>query len=124
MRHYHEIRDLLDRVRRRWRTLRALEALLRAALIGSLVVGVVLILARWTAGAPVALAAIGLVALFSVIAGALWSLLPLREVPDDRQVARFIEEREPSLDDRLVSAVDVATEPTRSAGLAEPMLAD
>ena len=42
-----------------------------------------------------------------------------------RQVARFIEEREPSLDDRLVSAVDVAGgEAIAAARLAEPMLAD
>src|SRR5262245_58102553 len=99
MRNYNEIRELLDRVRRRWRTLRTLQAVVRAALIGSLVVGFVLILARWTDGAPVALAAIGLVAFLVALAGALWSLLPLREVPDDRQVARFIEEREPALDD-------------------------
>src|SRR5262245_26296264 len=124
MRNYQEIRELLDRVRRRWRTLRALEAVVRAALIGSLVVGLVLILARWTNGAPVALAAIGLVAVLCALTGRRWSLLPLREVPDYRQVARFIEEREPTLDDRLVSAVDVGTEPSRAAGLAEPMLAD
>ena len=47
--------------------------------------------------------------------------------PADAQVARFIEERAPALDDRLVSAVDVAEASgsgRRSSLLAGPMLAD
>ncbi len=47
----------------------------------------------------------------STLAALVWGLLPLRRRPTDRQVARFIEEREPSLDDRLVTAVRRA--PTR-----------
>lgn len=124
MQHYDDIRDVLHRVRRRWRTWRALQAVARAALMLSVVLGVMLVAARWTSGAPVALAALGLVAFACALTGLLWGLLPLREVPDDRQVARFVEEREPSLDDRLVSAVDVAARPDSAAGLAEPMLAD
>ena len=57
------------------------------------------------------------------IVRALW---PVRQLPSDKQVARFIEEREPSLDDRLVSAVDVASL-NGSAGapaLSAMMLAD
>ena len=48
-----------------------------------------------------------------MLASAIRALWPVRQCPSDKQVARFIEEREPSLDDRLVSAVDVA-ESTRS----------
>jgi hypothetical protein len=124
MRHYDDIRGVLDRVRRRWRTWRALQAAARAALMVSLVLGLLLVAGRWTDGAPVALATLGLVAFACALTGLLWGLLPLRDVPDDRQVARFIEEREPALDDRLVSAVDVAAHPDSAAGLAEPMLAD
>ena len=57
-------------------------------------------------------------------AGALtWCLAPLRRVPADSQVARFIEERAPSLGDRLVTAVDVseAKDPPALAGM---MIAD
>ena len=49
------------------------------------------------------------VALLLALAGIVRALWPARRVPTDAQVARFIEEREPSLDDRLVSAVDVVS---------------
>src|SRR5262249_6532312 len=50
----------------------------------------------------------------------------LRRVPTDLRVARFIEERAPSLDDRLVTAVDVAASRRESASpaIAGPMLTD
>ncbi|HEV3061474.1 MAG TPA: hypothetical protein VGY48_24710, partial [Vicinamibacterales bacterium] len=127
MHSYEEIRQLIERVRRRWRTLRALRATIRAALATSAVVAAALLASRWTHGAPVALAVIGALALGLALAAVLWGLLPLRDVPDDRQVARFIEEHEPSLDDRIVSAVDVAGQSSQSSAgsrLAEPMLAD
>ena len=44
-----------------------------------------------------------------------WGLWPLREVPSDGRVARFIEEADPSLDDRLVSAIHVMNDVTSSA---------
>ena len=46
--------------------------------------------------------------------------------PTEVQVARFIEEREPSLDDRLVSAVDLlrSAPESETPGLAGPMVAD
>src|SRR5688572_2692312 len=34
-------------------------------------------------------------------------IVPLRRVPDDAQLARFVEEKNPGLEDRLVSAVEV-----------------
>ena len=33
-------------------------------------------------------------------------VMPLRRVPDDTQLARFVEEKNPGLQDRLVSAVE------------------
>ncbi|PYQ95855.1 MAG: hypothetical protein DMF97_16300, partial [Acidobacteria bacterium] len=105
MLHEHTIRELIDGVRRRWRTLLAE------------------MLALGTHGAPRALAAVAIIALVGATAALLLGLWPLRRVPGDRQVARFIEEQTPSLDDRLVSAVDVAHSPSRAA-LAELMLSD
>jgi Domain of unknown function (DUF4175) len=123
MQHYETIRQLIDRVRRRWRTQQAFEAIARASLAAILVVGIALTAALGTAGKPGALATIGIAAVVLTLAVVVWGLLPLRRVPGDRQVARFIEERAPELDDRLVSAVDVATG-QRSTPLAGPMLAD
>src|SRR5262245_16388722 len=124
MHSYDEIRQLIDRVRRRWRALRAFQASVRTALVASAVVGAAMLVARWTEGAPLALALLGGAAVASLIAVAAWGLSPLRHVPDDRNVARFIEEREPALDDRLISAVDVAAKSSTAAGFAEPMMAD
>ena len=42
MQHYEAIRDLIDRVRRRWRTLQAFEAVLRAAVAAIVVGGIAL----------------------------------------------------------------------------------
>src|SRR5436190_5574766 len=123
MGHEHTIRQLIDAVRRRWRTLHAFRAIVRAALGAALVLAVAGMLAPATRGAPRALAAVGIFALAGATAALLRGLWPLRRVPGDRQVARFIEERAPSLDDRLVTAVDVSGSPTR-ATLAELMVAD
>ena len=38
-------------------------------------------------------------------------ILPLRRVPDDTQIARFVEEKNPGLEDRLVSAVEALNKP-------------
>ncbi|HEY7283811.1 MAG TPA: DUF4175 family protein [Vicinamibacterales bacterium] len=125
--HYEAIRELLDRVRRRWRTEQAFSAIVRVALAASLIVLVSLLASRFTQGAPVALAIVGIFAVAALVAVTWWGLRPLRQRPDDRRVARFIEERAPSLDDRLVSAVDVATQPPSAPvqpGLAGAMVAD
>ena len=44
-------------------------------------------------------------------------VLPLRRVPDDMQLARFVEEKNPGLDDRLVSAVEALTKPKPEQGI-------
>ena len=124
--HQRQIRVLLARVRARWRRLIAFQAAARASLAVSGVLGVALFLTYWTTRSPIALAAIALIAL-ALAAGALvWGLWPAREIPSDARVARFIEETEPSLDDRLASAVDLAAKPGGEArpALAVPMVAD
>src|SRR6185295_670898 len=107
MQHYEAIRELIDRVRVRWRALVALRALVRGALIAAVVIGLAVVAARWTAGAPAVLMLIAAAAVLMAVAALTWCLAPLRRVPADGKVARYIEERTPSLDDRLVTAVDV-----------------
>src|SRR5215471_16698411 len=43
-------------------------------------------------------------------------ILPLRRVPDDTQIARFVEEKNPGLEDRLVSAVEALNKPKADHG--------
>ena len=127
MQHAETIRHVLQRVRRRWRTLCVLQASARAALAASGVLAAALIAAHWIDRAPMALALAGGTALLSIAIATIWIALPLRHAPDDGRVARFIEERAPALDDRLVSAVEaVRSERIRASSpvLIEPMLAD
>src|SRR6185436_14034471 len=63
------------------------------------------------------------VALVASAGSIAWCLLPLRRVPADGKVARYIEERAPALDDRLVSAVDVVHAKTPPA-FADQMIGD
>ncbi|HEY6895323.1 MAG TPA: hypothetical protein VI258_14205, partial [Rhodanobacteraceae bacterium] len=100
MTHYEEIRRLIGDVRRRWRTLQALDAAARGSFAAVVVIGAALVATLWTNGAPLLLTAIVLVALAFTAAVLVWALLPLRRVPSDRQIARFIEERTPDLEDR------------------------
>src|SRR5262245_17502078 len=106
---YREIDDLIKRVRARWRGLVALRAGAVAAVGIAIVCVIALLVARWTGHSPVGLATTGVVTFAAVLTVLLLVLWPIRRAPTDAQVARFIEEQEPSLDDCLVSAVDVAT---------------
>jgi hypothetical protein len=123
MQPYEEIRQLIDRVRARWRTLVALRAIVRGALVTAVIVGAALLASRWTEGAPVALLALAATSAALAAAALAWCLLPLRQRPGDKQVARYVEERAESLGDRLVTAVDVAEAESRPA-LADMMIAD
>lgn len=120
---YRHIADLLAQVRSRWRRV----LFLRAAVMASLAVATVVIVGL-AAGygadrSSHALAAVGLVTVVVAVAVAIRALAPARHAPSDRQVARFIEERDPSLDDRLVSAVDVVSAPAHRPGTPTPAFA-
>jgi len=119
------VRELIDRVRKRWRAQRLFEATARGALAGSAAIGIALVVARWSTGAPGLLAfviATAVVLAAAALGRAFW---PLRRSPGDIQVARFIEERAPALEDRLVSAVDVANpKQATPSPFADLMLAD
>src|SRR5437899_8379568 len=130
MRYVEDIRDLIRRTRARWLALTLFQATIRAALAsaGVLVValGVSQVVWHWADRPPLAVALTGAAALILTLAAFLWGFSPLRQRPSDARVARFIEERAPSLEDRLVSAIDVVTSgrDTESPALVEPLLAD
>src|SRR5262245_60242981 len=121
------IRQLLDRVRARWFRVSLYRASVRAALAVTGILAVSLVVSLGMARVPAALASLGLAALVVSLAAVAWGLWPMRRRPTDAQVARFIEEREPALDDRLASAVDFMRAEHRGGDvsrLAEPMVAD
>jgi DNA repair exonuclease SbcCD ATPase subunit len=124
---YRDIRLLIGRVRARWRAEHMCHAMVRVALYGVAAVGVMLVAATWILDAPRLLTAIAAVAALAIVAAIVWFGAPLGRPPTDSQVARFIEERAPELEDRLVTAVDHAERdrPTgRPAGFDDLFIAD
>ena len=105
--HYRELTAVLARVRRRWRTLSGLTALTRAVVAAS-----TLALAALVAYLVASPSEGGVVVLFLLPAAGLliaagWFFWSLRRRPDDRTVARLIEERCPELEDQLATAVEL-----------------
>ena len=90
---YQPIRELIERVRGRWRLLRLFRSAARGAAGASAVLATGLVAAQWTGRSPLAL--IALVGVSAVLAAGVlvWALLPVRQVPTNRRVARFIEAR-------------------------------
>ena len=109
------VHTLVSEIKRRWRR----RALLRGAalsLLTLLSVALVLVLLR-VAGLPgAALAAGGVLGGLAVLAVAAWFVVRpgLRRI-SDRQVALFVEERVPELEDRLNSAVELGAAGDRAA---------
>jgi hypothetical protein len=101
-----ELRAILAEVRARWQR----QALLRAWTLGAATAAAMLlvgVLAVWLVapeGIPVVFAASTAAAM--AVAALVFALLPTRQPPGDRQIARFIEERAGGLDEVLVTAVD------------------
>ena len=116
----------LGRVRTRWQSLRAFKVVVRAALSAASVLLLALAAAPWAERSPIALAALGISALLALVAVVAWAVVPFRRGPTDLQLARFVEERVPSLDDRLVTAVDFVerTHGPAESPVAASMLAD
>ncbi len=122
--HYQTIRELIGRARARWRNLTVLGAAMRAALAVAVVVAVALALSWWI-DRPLTLAIWGAAVAVGTLAAIGWAIAPLRHIPSDLRVARFIEEHASGLDDRLVTAVDVMTaDRNASPVMLQPMLAD
>ena len=115
---FDPVRQLIDRVRARWRRLVLLQSATRASLALGGVFALALVAAAWTTRAPLLLSAVAAAAALAAAAGIAWAFWPARDVPSDTRVARFVEEREESLDDRLVSAAELASsaEPPTTIG--------
>jgi len=117
-----ELRTILADVRARWTR----RALLRAWTLGAVTAAAMLLVglfAVWLVareGVPLVIAVVAV----SVVAGItlVFALLPLRQAPSDRQVARFIEEQSGHLDDVLVTAVEKGA--AGSSPMTEVLLAD
>ena len=102
-----DLRALLTQVRRRWMTARSTRAAARAAVVALALLLLVLAIDRFLQPPDVPMVALAVVALAIAAAYAARTLWPLHRVPGDRQVARFIEERCPDLEDRLANAAEV-----------------
>ena len=102
-----DLRALLTQVRRRWMTATSARATALAAAVALGLLLLVLAIDRFLQPSDAPMVALALVALALALAFAVRTLWPLHRVPGDRQVARFIEERCPDLEDRLASATEV-----------------
>src|SRR5439155_3934247 len=101
--HYEPIRRLLERVRSRYRALEMLLTVTRAALSLSAVVVFAMAaheLVAVVTVSPLSLVAVGDVAVLAAAIVVVWAVQPLRTPHSERHLARFVEERLPSLDDR------------------------
>jgi hypothetical protein len=112
------IARLLSSVRRRWLALDLLGAAGRVAAASAVAIALGLILDRWLLPEGGRLLALAGGVLVLIAAAVALAVVALRR-PDDRRLARFVEERCPELEDRLATAVAGP-----AGGLAPLMLAD
>lgn len=124
--YYVELNQVLDQVRRRWQTVAALRAGARAAAVAAGLMG--LALASYFIVTPSGLALVALAAFVVVawLACAAWFIWSIRMRLDRHRLARFVEERCPELEDRLVTAVDLGDggHNLEQSVLAAPLVAD
>ena len=118
-----DLRRLLTRVRRRWITATSMRACARAVSVALTVLVVVLATDRFLEPADATMVVLAIAACVLSVTFAFRTLWPLRRTPSDTQVARFIEEQCPDLEDRLASATEVARAADTSA-LGELVLVD
>ena len=118
-----DLDNLLHAVRRRWRAGVTAAAAARGLVVaGSIVAAAAM--AEWLmAPGDNALMALGAAAVALALGAAVWAALPLRRRPGDRQIARFVEERVPELDDSLVTAVDLRDRPAAGQSFAPLVIA-
>ncbi len=110
-----ELDDSLRRVRarRRWRVALHGASTVLATAIALLLAAAALF--AWVDHGTTTVWVVRLVAIVAVGLAAWWWLVrPLREHPTDAQIAHFLEDREPSLDAAVLSAVDVRALPASS----------
>ena len=98
---------LLKQVRRRWQAARVLRVTAAGAAACTAILLLVLATDRWLRPADALMVALLGAALLLGAAAAARAAWRLRRMPEFGQVARYIEERCPALQDRLASAADV-----------------
>lgn len=102
---YTELSALLRKIRARWRAMTALRAWTWAAAAAAVVLLLALVAHRVAQPEGRVLVALWAVAGLAAAASLAWIVGPLRRAPGDGQVARFVEECCPELEDTLVTAV-------------------
>lgn len=103
--HLSELSALIRTVRNRWRARSALRAWTLAAGSAALVLALALSVQRFVAPDGGPLIALWVVAGIAAMVCLGWFVAPLRRTPGQRQVARYIEECCPELEDSLVTAI-------------------
>ena len=117
-----DIAALLRQVRNRWRLLMVLRAFTLADAAAALVLGLALVAHRLLDPQGLALIALWALAIAAACACVATVIPSMRRVPRDPQVARFIEERCPELEDVLATAI--GEEVTGSAPMAAAVADD
>jgi hypothetical protein len=102
-----ELAAALGRVRRRWRRVAASTAAARLLAVAAVVLALAAAGERTLTLSDGGTLVLAIAALGAVAIAAAVLLWPLRRSPDDRRVARFVEECHPEHADAIVSAVDV-----------------
>jgi hypothetical protein len=102
---YNELSAILRRVRARWRTMTALRAWTRASAAAAGVLLAARIVHGLLAPEGTTLVVVWGAAAIAATGAILWMVAPIRRSPADGQVARFVEECCPELEDSLVTAV-------------------
>ena len=97
----------LHGIRRRWQRCVTLRASARMFALVAAVVATAAVAERLIELSDTALLVLAGATVVSCLAAAVASLWRLRHRPDDRQLARFVEERVPELDDTLATAVEI-----------------
>lgn len=102
---YTELSALLRKIRARWRAMTALRAWSWAAAAAAAVLLLALVAHAIAQPEGRVLVALWAVAALAAAVSLAWIVGPLRRAPGDGQVARFVEECCPELEDTLVTAV-------------------
>lgn len=113
-----DVTQHLDAIRRRWRLLRALRLAAQGLVAATLIIAGAALADRWLQPADDAALALAAAAAIVAIAALAAVVRPARTRPGDRQIARFVEERCPELDDTIVTAVDIAEHGDAGSGFA------
>lgn len=118
-----QVHDTLRGVRSRWIAAVSLRAVARALGGVAALVAAALGIDWLLAPADISVLLLAVVVGMAAVGFATWMLWPLRRVPTAGQVARFVEEQRPELEDRLTSATELVEQGDRT-GFHDLVVAD